>query len=51
MSSAIEPAVIEPGTVVLVGGGPGDPELITVAGMRALLGADVILYDLSLIHI
>lgn len=47
MSSALsfEPAQIIPGSVVLVGGGPGDPELITVAGLRALHGADVILYD------
>lgn len=33
------------GTVVLVGGGPGDPELITVAGLRAIRQADVIIYD------
>jgi len=34
-----------PGTVVLVGGGPGDPDLITVAGLNAVRQADVILYD------
>lgn len=33
------------GTVTLVGGGPGDPDLITVAGARALATADVILAD------
>jgi uroporphyrin-III C-methyltransferase len=33
------------GKVYLVGGGPGDPELITVKGLRALREADVILYD------
>lgn len=31
--------------VTLVGGGPGDPELITVAGLRALLAADVVVTD------
>ncbi len=33
------------GTVVLVGGGPGDPGLITVAGLEAIKQADVIIYD------
>ena len=33
------------GKVVLVGAGPGDPELITVKGARALAGADVIVFD------
>lgn len=31
--------------VTLVGGGPGDPELITVAGRRALMAADVVVAD------
>jgi uroporphyrin-III C-methyltransferase/precorrin-2 dehydrogenase/sirohydrochlorin ferrochelatase len=31
--------------VVLVGGGPGDPELVTVAGRRALQEADVVVVD------
>lgn len=33
------------GAVVLVGGGPGDPELITVAGRRLLARADVVVAD------
>jgi len=33
------------GKVTLVRAGPGDPELITVRGMKALQNADVILYD------
>ena len=35
--------------VTFVGAGPGDPELITVKGMRALQEADVVLYTGSLI--
>lgn len=34
-----------PGTVTLVGGGPGDPGLITVAGLDAIRQADVLLHD------
>ncbi|MGH3518879.1 MAG: uroporphyrinogen-III C-methyltransferase [Haloechinothrix sp.] len=33
------------GSVALVGGGPGDPELITVAGRRLLARADVVVAD------
>lgn len=31
--------------VVLVGGGPGDPDLISIAGRKALLEADVVVAD------
>jgi uroporphyrin-III C-methyltransferase len=33
------------GFVSLIGAGPGDPELITVKGLRRLRAADVVIYD------
>jgi uroporphyrin-III C-methyltransferase len=38
-------AVTRAGSVVLVGGGPGDPGLITVRGRQALVQADVVVAD------
>lgn len=42
-----DPAPLEfpAGSVVLVGGGPGDPGLMTTAGLAAIRGADVIIHD------
>lgn len=34
-----------PGTVFLIGAGPGDPSLITIAGLEALRAADVVMHD------
>lgn len=36
--------MIEP-KLILVGAGPGDPELISVKGLKALQAADVVMYD------
>ena len=35
--------------IIFVGAGPGDPELITVKGQKALAGADLVLYAGSLV--
>jgi siroheme synthase len=37
--------IVSEGKVVLVGAGPGAPDLITVRGVDALRRADVVLYD------
>ncbi|HEY7419103.1 MAG TPA: uroporphyrinogen-III C-methyltransferase [Ktedonobacteraceae bacterium] len=38
-------AATRSGKVFLIGAGPGDPELITIKGLRRLHEADVVLYD------
>ena len=43
--ATIVPMQRSAGHVTLVGAGPGDPGLLTIAGARALAEADVVLYD------
>jgi uroporphyrin-III C-methyltransferase len=41
--------IVKAPKITLVGAGPGDPELITLKGVKALGEADVVLYD-ALVH-
>jgi precorrin-4/cobalt-precorrin-4 C11-methyltransferase len=44
-----DPMTLQKHSIIFCGAGPGDPELITVKGMKALESADLVLYAGSLV--
>lgn len=49
MNDIAEPSPRRAGRVTLVGAGPGDPDLLTIAAVKAIASADIILVD-DLVH-
>lgn len=45
LTAPAAPSTGRTGTVTLLGGGPGDPGLLTLAGLEAIRAADVIVHD------